>query len=868
MAIITHSVDNSNLVAQANLPDQFVSELEKQSNDYIKRTMDYFEIVATSQIQSHKAEGGFVHNYNLVKGILRKEDFFLKDDSPTASFVDTLLKGADLPDHVQHYSILNPPLNTMIGELSKRPDYTRVKAFDADSQNEELEFKTDKLHAYVMQQAKEKILMKLAQQGQEIPEEEVEKLTLEDVEDDLINYTSMAERWANRILTASKLEFNLKELSEEGFRDLLIAGREFFHIYEDNTKLGYGCEILNPADVWKMNSKDKKYTSDGAGRSGGAYAVGIARTMEISEIIQRFPWLPKKEIDHLRKYQTQFPHLNTRTSNLFLPGTGQNTIKYDTYSPYIEQERMKAVGSLGDTGAIEDFLGSHPLLSSYDNRFVVIESYHLSKIKVGKVVFIDNQGEERTIFVDESYQPIPTQIGEVEWAWENQWMKGLKIGHEIYHLEPFTLLDYCPIIGFVQDIKNVSIPRSFIDMLKHFQTIYNVCVNQIFKLLEKEYGNQLVASIRQIPIPKDGDGQDALDIAEMEMKNRSILYIDDSPENLKGAQSFQFRNIDLTKSNEISNRWQLAQTIKNEAWELVGITRARTGSVAATQTATGTQTEMSQSYAQTEPYFAQHEYHMNQVYQALLDAAQYIETQKPESTVSYINNDGEQAFIRLNASDLSDLRMRDLKVWVTSRSEDQRMFEEMRQLAGAMLQNGASMFDVSVLYTTNSIRQMKDIFKKLKEEQQQFAQRQQDIEAGQLQQQQEAIQIQIEADAEQAEMDRQNENYNKQLDRLSKERIAIISATGYGQVASEDLDQDAVPDVLEASRLAFDHQLATSDKQFKTRELQQRERELLQKNDIEREKLQVARENMKNDKEIAKINAKAKKQNKPKSSKK
>ena len=44
-------------------------------------------------------------------------------------------------------------------------------------------------------------------------------------------------------------------------------------------------------------------------------------------------------------------------------------------------------------------------------------------------------------------------------------------------------------------------------------------------------------SIRHIPIPKDGDAQDALDIWEMEARNRGVVFIDDSPENLKSPSS-------------------------------------------------------------------------------------------------------------------------------------------------------------------------------------------------------------------------------------------------------------------------------------------------------------------------------------------
>lgn len=867
MPIIKHTEDGTDYMTQGQLPDQFVSEEKKRSKTYIKKTLDYLGTIAHSRVMQNN--NSFVHNYNLVKGILRPEDFYMKNDPIVGSFTETLMKGVDLPEHVQHYSILNAPLNIMLGEQSKRPDFVRVKAFDDDSKSEELSFRTDILKQYILQEARQKIMAQLAMQGEaeEVEEEQIEQLTFERVEQELTNYTSMAERWANRVLTLSKVEFNFKELSEEAFRDLLISGREYFHIFEDNTKMGYGVEVLNPREVWELKASKNKYTSDQSGRNQGAYAIGTLSIMELSEIIQRYN-LPKEEIDHLRKYAEEWPHLSARPSNFDTRQSGQNTIKYDTYSPLLEEERIRQEAILRGQMDVEEFLSGSSThnINTYHNKFVVLQSYHIGKVKVGLVRYYDEDGVPQSMFVDESYEEIPNQIGEVEWTWANQWYKGLKIGHEVYHLEPFTLLDYCPIIGVVHDEKNVSEAKSFIDLLKNFQTIYNICVNQVFKLLEKEYGNILVRPLRQIALPKDGDAQDALEMAEEELRSRGILDVDDSPENARVANSqMQFRNIDLTRSNEIQTRWNLAVQMKYEAWELVGISRARQGSISATQTATGTQTEMTQSYAQTEPYFVQHEYVINQVYQALIDAAQYIAIQRPESTLSFATTEGEQAFLRINTE---DLKMRDLKVFVTSRAEDQRMFEELRQLAQPMLQNGASIYDVTVLYTTNSVRQMKDIFKSLKEKQDAFQQQQMELQQGELQQQQQAIEMEVQAQMVENEKDRQHESIEKQLDRLSKERIAIISATGYGQTESEDLNQDSVPDVLEASRLGFEQSQATAERQNQLQERQQKQQELLMKNDIEREKLRNERLNMKNDLEIEKIRLKAAKAKKPASPKK
>jgi hypothetical protein len=293
--------------------------------------------------------------------------------------------------------------------------------------------------------------------------------------------------------------------------------------------------------------------------------------------------------------------------------------------------------------------------------------------------------------------------------------------------------------------------------------------------------------------------------------------------------------------------------LKNECWELIGMSRQRMGSVTASESATGTNTAIQQSYSQTEPLFIAHEYVMGQLYQAIIDAALYVEAKKPQSTISYITNEGESAFVSVNGT---DLRFRDLKVYLTNRPEDKEMFNEIRGLSQAVIQNGGSLHDIIELYSTKSIRQMKKVFKGLKERQEQMQDQQMQLQQQQQQAQQEQAQAQLQQAAQMAQEKQAHDDYQRELDRLSKEKIAIISATGYGNVQAEDVDQNAVPDVLEMSRLSNDQEKAAKDYQLKMADIAAKNKQAADKMSIEREKLQVARENQANDLAVAKENAK------------
>jgi len=858
MAIIRYTKEENIRYAYLNIfPDQFKTDKQKKDDSWVKNTMDYFSNRAYAEYIKNRDT--FVKNYDLMKGILRREDFAI-DEPEVKSFTDMLEKDLALPSYVKHYSIVTTPINELVGEISKRPDGYRVKAFDDDSKAQELQFKTDTLKAYVINQVKQQVMVKAAMSGQKISMEDVEKITMEQVQEELDSYTSVAEKWANHTLTCNKADFHLKELSEEAFRDLLISAREFYHIYEDNSKTGFNIEVSNPKNTWFLTTPDKKYTSDPSGRKQGAYAAGTVKVMEISEIIEAFPDLTKDEIDHLRSSLQDYGLINVRESNLGNPDVnpGIDSINYDTYDPLVLQTRMIIESEMKENDdGLRDFLGLTSNVSSFGYKYVVVTSYWISKKKIGKLIYEDEMGNEQSTLVTEDYKSgdMPTQIS-LEWGWVNQWYQGTKIGPDIYHVKPYKLLDYCPIIGTTYEVKNTE-AKSLVDLMKPFQTIYNVCMNQLYKLLEKEVGKVQLMSLRHIPVPKDGDAQDALDMWEMEARERGVVFVDDSPENLKAPSSFnQFTSLDLTRTQEIQSRYTLAQQMKIECWELIGMSKQRMGSIAASETATGTNTAMQQSYSQTEPLFVAHEYVTGQLYQAVIDASQYIESSKPQSTLSYITSEGESAFVQVNGNELS---LRDLKVFPTNRPEDTQMFNELRQLSQAIIQNGGSLYDVIELYSTKSIREMKKTFKDLRDrqlQQQQVAQQQQQQ---QLEQQKQIAQAQMQQQQQLTAGEQANENYQNELDRINKKEIAMINAMSKEGSATQDLDNSGSPDSLEVEKLAIQQSTARKNYESKMADINSKNSLAQQKLQIEREKIKLARDNQANDLAVAKMNAQGRK---------
>lgn len=80
MAIILYTKDATIKYAYLNIfPDQFRTERETKARWWQKNVMDYFSNKAYATYVKNRQ--GFAKNYDLVKGILRTEDFYQEPGS-------------------------------------------------------------------------------------------------------------------------------------------------------------------------------------------------------------------------------------------------------------------------------------------------------------------------------------------------------------------------------------------------------------------------------------------------------------------------------------------------------------------------------------------------------------------------------------------------------------------------------------------------------------------------------------------------------------------------------------------------------------------------------------------------------------------
>jgi hypothetical protein len=777
-------------------PKQFVTRKEKNSEQFIKSTLDYFANIAFAQ---YKQNIQFRKNYRLFNGEFNFEDYVNQPEFK--EIIDYLADVPDqepeVPQYLKHYSIVTPPINQLKGELINRPNKYRVKAVDDAAVEETIDFRTNLLKDYFLNQLQAKL------EGQPISPEEMAAQEQE-IQNKILDYTSVAEEWGNKTLNALKYHFNFKEKSAQAFLDFLITGKEYHHFYPDNSRVGYSYKVENPSNVWYLANRNAIYTDD-------CWATGTIEVLSVSEIVARYQ-LTGEEIEHLETKAIQ----NLRNN------------EYSPLAPALPnpndplwQLTFENVGDFANGGI------DHNVFSfNSQHAFTVVTCYWQSKKLIYKRTYLDEEGFQQEMFVNEEYK-FDKRMGDtsLEEIWINEWWRGIKVGADIYiNVEPLEYLSSSPIVGVINTARNTQ-GKSFLDLLKPYQILYNIAMNQLWELLEKEIGVVFLGDLKVIP---KKDSQDPIEMLLWNAKNRGTLFIDTSIENTGGAVQFnQMSRVDLSRSSEIQTRIQLAQILRNEAYELIGITRQRLGGTQPSETATATNHAMIQSFAQTETWFAWHDTILQKVYQTILDMTQYIELQKPTSTLNYLNSELESVFLQITKDEL----LHELFVFVTSYAEDKATLDQLKQLAQPAMQNGAELIEMLDLFTASSERNLRKTLEDVQKRKQAMAEQQNQLKQQELSQQQEQFQQKMQVDAADKAEQARREDMNKELDRqnrLEVEKLKGIANEGSFSQTSDTTDLLIKQTSLsqQISKDAFEKASKQKQNSMKSRELDLKEKEI------------------------------------------
>jgi hypothetical protein len=762
-----NAADNFNSLV---MPPQMVSLSDKMKDDRLwgKKCMDTLEQVAYTQIQGNYK---LVENYEMVKGQFIPTHYF--GDEGYQSMLTQLSSELELPNYLRHYDIISPVLNTLSGEFQKRPDLFRIKAWDENNKNEYLTKKTELIKNFISSIIEKQVNDKLIEQGidtnqQFQSQEEADKyeefkntirtaLTPPEIEEYMTTeFRTAAEIWAECVLDMDKERFSLDEKEKVEFEDMIISDRCFRHFYI--TGKGYEQETWNPVNVFYHKSDETIYIEDGD-------YVGRQFYGTPSDIIDRYGFRMKKsQIEMLEKFKEN----NDRRWNE-TPGSGyvyQNYMfPFKGYQGWdIVNKGMGATDPSSPYGIPKipdnffDSFGSN-MYSEKLGMFLITEGYWMSQKKIGLYTYFDEElGIVTSTLVDENVI-LPDDIiviDEIEegseeenintiaWTYVNEVWQGVKINvrnadvtdehntDAIYlDLQPLSfqfkgdINPYnakLPVCGQIFSVRN-SKSASLVDLMKPYQIGFNVAMNQVYQMMEKEIGAFMVMDVNMFPDSKDWGGEDAWEKWMLIAKNLGMLPADTSPANTKGASAAaggQFPKIlNLDLAAQFTSRINLAQIFKKFALEQIGFNDYRLGNFNQSSTATGIEEGQQRSFAQTESYFTNFYNYLKRCKRMNLDIAQFVQAKDADITFNYVKSDLSTAYIKIAGTDLMGS---DLHVFVTNSQEHLRQLEASRQLG---LQNTTQMTEDNLLelITSNSLssikKKIKDGVKKRQEKEQQ-----------------------------------------------------------------------------------------------------------------------------------------------------
>jgi hypothetical protein len=858
-------------------PIQFLPYSEK-TDDWAAWNLDWLEDQGVQFLKLNARR--LLKNYKLAKGIIDKTDYIVEPDNDYKDLMDVLTKENDSALELKFYPIIPNVINVLSGEFSKRYNKVQFRAVDDRSYNEMLEQKRMQVEESLLADAERKLVEKMIQMGMDPASDEAKQQlapenikTLPEIEDYFSkSYRSSVEEWATHQLNVDEERFKMQELEERGFRDMLIADREFWHfrMLEDD----YDIELWNPVLTFYQKSPDQRYISDSA-------YVGKIDLMTVSDVVDKYGYLMSQEqLESLQRIyparSAQYQVNGYQNDGSYYDATRSHAWNTDSPSLAYRQYTSNYMADPARGGDIlTQILGQSEDLAYFGdgNLMRVSTIYWKTQRKIGHLTKIEANGEVTQEIVDETFKVTEKAVydtsifknktkdtllqGEhLDWIWINEIWGGVKVGPNIpamwrsstsNEINPIYLginrtkpgrlpfqfkgnnsLYGCklPVEGRVFSDRNTR-STSLVDLMKAYQVGYNMVNNQIADILIDELGTVIMFDQNALPRHSMGEdwGKNNYAKAYVAMKDFQMLPLDTSITNTENAVNFQhYQTLNMEQTSRLMSRIQLANYFKQQCFDAIGINPQRLGGAVSAETATGVMNAMQQSYAQTEIYFVQHsDQLMPRVHQMRTDLAQFYYSTNPSVRLSYISTEADKVNFTINGT---DLLLRDFNVFATTKTNHRAILEQLKQMALTNNTTGASIYELGNIVKADSIGEVTDILKD--SEARVNAQRQEE-----MQQQRQMQEQQLQAQAQEAQMKAQIEQQEAEKNRQNDITIAEIRAAGYG--AGVDINENKVNDYQDTLK---DIQQTTQYRE----QMNMKREEMVSKSSTEAQKLQVERE--------------------------
>ena len=613
-------------------------------------------------------------NYDLLSGIMDETDI-------EKAFNPMGIKGADFPAKIQNYPIEIPKFNVLKGEETRRNFDWRVRTVNEDAYSDKENAKKDQLWALIMEEL----------QNKNYSPEKAEK-RIKDLSKYLsYEYQDLRELSASRVLNYLWNEQKMKHIFSEGFYDVLAVAEEIYCV--DKIVGEPTVRRCNPLNMSTLRSGDSHRIEDSDIIIEDGY-----RSVE-GVIDEYYEDLTAKQIDDIEK---------GREANR-IAGT-------QVYSGPVDQEQE--IYQLGVSQLITvDDRHTRAFGGMYDSdgNIRVVRVVWRSMRRIGELTYFDENGDEQTDVVDETYKPDETTGEKIKWEWVNEWWTGTRIGTDIYiRIEPLprygthmSNISLCrpPYAGTVYAI-NSNQAVSLMDRVKPYKYLYNVFMRR--SLLASSRDKGVIPEMDMARIPEGWTPE----LWFMYAEQNGYFVVDSFKEGTKGmatgklvGNSGQIGNktYDLRNAESVVMNLNAAKLAKDEMSEIAGITPERTGQTQSRETATGVQSNVQQSNFITEEWFALHDNTKIRVMELLLEVAQEAWRGKTKK-LEYIDDGLSSTIFEIDGTEFAES---EYGLYLSDGSSDTQLIQTIRQLAHASVQNDqASLPDLISILRETSVSSM------------------------------------------------------------------------------------------------------------------------------------------------------------------
>jgi hypothetical protein len=781
------------------LPIQRLSWDKKKANDFewVENCADYYDYYHGSHYSKKRIER-LKLNYNLYNG--RGEEAMSHYSSMHIPDEDEEIF---IEDNVRHHSVIDQIAKSLVGEQQMRP--LNPMAIDASGygvnfrKKKRLELLQSHIQETIIGPTLEQITLEvMMRHGVQDPyslkpeeqqdlnseiQQKVKSKTPKEIENFMRNeYKSPSELQAQKLLDYLLHEYDIKFITDQGFKHALITGEEIYYIGVRHDKPVI--ELVNSMGFSYSGSANTMFIEDGEWAKYEQY-------MKFTDFFSQYGDLMKEK--HLKQMFEVFSVGGGGRVGELDPRMVSQIAEYDT--------RTGVLSNIPDIRTID---GQNHIKSLYSRFGSDIDSYNsirkahivYKSLRKFKRVHRNQNGKVLKFWCDESYVFNKTKGDfkqDIAWIPEPYQCTKIGVGDAIY-LEkgpipyahrsihdpwvvklPYVGAEYNKLFGNAENVAPI-------DLGKPWQYKFNVQMARIHEMEATDIGKILVWA--EGAKPKDWSWQKFL----MMMKYGKIAVVDANQENFTPFDAQIIKQIDLSTINDIAGKLQYLEFLRNQVAISMSYNPSRLGQVGAYTAVTNNQQNIVQSSYQTEDIFSTHNKIVENVLNIMVKACRN----------AFRDNDFSRTYL-LDDMSIADLEVdwevldqAELGIKIRNSSKDFNNIQKVKELGQAMIQNGLISFPELIKLqwassgadVLNIAEQAEEKNQKLREEQ---SRKEQEMLQMQAQMQKELANL-----ATQADLEKQNREHQNQL------LIAKIESSRFAQ--QQDIDMNSIDDDLQAKR--------------------------------------------------------------------